>query len=724
MTDRERSPRAASALVLTLALGWAAFVGSLAVARHENLRTNAFDLGYIGQALWNTAHGEPFRLTVLEGAAFRPEGLDPSRIRQPHSYLAFHVEPIDLPLAGLYALWPDPRFLLWLQAVVVALGALPAAWLAHRVVGGWIAGLVFGLAWLLAPGLEGAALSDFHAVALGATWLMAGLWLLECGRPRWAGAFLMLAAASREDGALAVSSVGMVLLLRSRSRSGWASAKARAHLQREVSASPAAGSRSAPPRRPSPIARACPRVAAAVLLPAALWTLVCFVVIAPYFNGGGNLFWSRYAWLGATPRAAFAGVLRHPGVLLSWLTTPGVAAYLAIQLLSGGTFLLLAPLEALAAMPLLALNGLSSFDWMRSGGAHYSALLAPLLLWAGAHGLERALAVWGRMAAGQVGAAPPVLQGAALGIVLVSALGAHLWIGASPLRPGFAWPDPDPRAAAVLALLDAVPPDAPASASSAVYPHLANRHRLYWFPAVQDAEWLAIDAVGASHPLTAAEMRDAVADLLASGDWSVVVARDGLLVLRRGGPGEMPGYAFVAAVHAPANDPEAGRPADLPARVIGVLPEQFFGFVRAAPAAPPVASAPLRFGGALELVGAELRRWPQVGLFGDAAVLETTWRAAAPIGTDLTFALATTRRRDGALVGLQPDVAAGPLWYPTSRWRPGELVRMNMTLDRLAEVEALGIAVLDPAGTRLAVTGPPDAVLWEASTIARVAVVR
>src|SRR5581483_8151386 len=251
----------------------------------------------------------------------RGRGVPPGRARPlPHPPAALlpgvHVEPIDLPLAGLYALWPDPRFLLWLQAVVVALGALPAAWLAHRVVGGWIAGLVFGLAWLLAPGLEGAALSDFHAVALGATWLMAGLWLLECGRPRWAWAFLMLAAASREDGALAVSSLGVVLLLRSRSRSGWASAKARAHLEREVSASPAAGSRSAPPRRPSPIARACPRVAAAVLLPAALWTLVCFVVIAPYFTGGGNLFWSRYAWLGATPRAAVAGVLRHPGVLL------------------------------------------------------------------------------------------------------------------------------------------------------------------------------------------------------------------------------------------------------------------------------------------------------------------------------------------------------------------------------------------------------------------------
>ena len=64
-------------MVAALAIGWALFVGSLAQARHDNLRTNAFDLGYISQTLWNTAHGEPLRLTVLEGATFRPEGLDP-----------------------------------------------------------------------------------------------------------------------------------------------------------------------------------------------------------------------------------------------------------------------------------------------------------------------------------------------------------------------------------------------------------------------------------------------------------------------------------------------------------------------------------------------------------------------------------------------------------------------------------------------------------------------
>src|SRR6185437_16866799 len=106
---------------------------------------NAFDLGYVSQALWYDAHGEPFRFTTIQGVSALLEGVDPTAIRHPHWLLAFHVEPALLLLAPLYRLWPDPRLLLWLQAVVVGAGALPAAWLARRLLGGWPAGLVFGL---------------------------------------------------------------------------------------------------------------------------------------------------------------------------------------------------------------------------------------------------------------------------------------------------------------------------------------------------------------------------------------------------------------------------------------------------------------------------------------------------------------------------------------------------------------------------------------------------
>ena len=572
-------------------------------------------------------------------------------MRQPHSYLAFHVEPIDLPLAGIYAFRPDPATLLWLQAVVLALGALPTAWLGRRVLGSWIGGLALGTAWLLAPGLEGAALSDFHAVTIGATLLMPGLWLWETDRRRWAVVALLCAAATREDAALAVAWLGIVLLVR-HSLSRWERAGVRAQLRAD---SPSFARMRAMELGPHPAFGhpLPPGEGLVVALVSISWAALCFLVIAPYFNGGGSLFASRYAWL------------RHdPGSV----PLADIAAYLGTQLLTGGVVCLLAPFQLLAAAPLLLVNSLSSFDWMRSGGAHYSVLLVPPLLWSAAHGARR-LETW----------LPREFRGLPLGLVLGGALAAQLWIGTTTV------PDADPAAPAALAELAAIPPDAPLSASSALYPHLAERHRLYWFPAVQDAEWIALDVAAATHPLIAPEMKSSADVLLASPSWGLVDARDGLLLFRRG------------AQHQP-------------------LPDAFFGFARGG----PNGDARARFGGSVELVGARLHRWPQVGLFGDAGVLETFWRTTAPVGDDLRFALATTRRSDGALVGLEPDVAPEPIWYPTSRWRPGEVVRMRMPVDRLGPLQAVGVAVLDPRGARLPVGGPADLVAWEGGTIARV----
>jgi hypothetical protein len=437
---------------------------------------------------------------------------------------------------------------------------------------------------------------------------------------------------------------------------------------------------------------------------AGLWSALCFAVIAPYFNGGGSLFWSRYSWLGPTPPQALLGIARDPGLLIGWLARADVASYLAIQVLTGGLVCLLAPIELLAAAPILAMNALSSFDWMRSGGAHYSALTVPVLLWAGVHGARRT------GAAGLPLAAP---------LAALAALAAHLWIGASPLRPGFAWPPVDPRASRVIAALAAVPAEVAVSASSGLYPHLASRPRLYWFPAREGATWIAVDAVGASHPLTALELRDRTLDLLATGDYAVELAADGLLLLRAGPGGKIAGEQFLGAVRAPGNDPEAGRPTDLAARVLARLPDDFYRF--ASPEAVPRRAEPVRFGESLELVGWRVDRWPQVGLFGDAVVLETLWRAGAPIGQDLSFALATTRRSDGAIVGLEADAAPGALWLPTSRWAPGQLVRLQMPIDRVGGLAAAGVAVLDPSGRRLPVGPAADVPLWEGGTIARLA---
>jgi hypothetical protein len=90
------------------------------------------------------------------------------------------------------------------------------------------------------------------------------------------------------------------------------------------------------------------------------------------------------------------------------------------------------------------------------------------------------------------------------------------------------------RAAARLVAL--VPPGAPVSATNTIGAHLSERERLFSFPTVGEARWIAVDTTRPSYgdampaPRRAAR---ALARLLDSGRWGVVAEEDGILVLRR-----------------------------------------------------------------------------------------------------------------------------------------------------------------------------------------------
>lgn len=618
------------------------------------LQTNAFDLGYVSQAVWNDAHGRLFRFSTAQGVNAVLEGVDLSQIRHPSWLLAFHVEPALLLLAPFYLLWPDPRLLLWLQAVAVAAGALPAAWLARRALGGWLAPLIFGLAWLLEPGLEGAVLSDFHMVAIGATLLMLGLYLLEASRTPWALLCLALAALCREDAAVAVACVGIVRGLEYRRKGDW-----------RKWALPAAAS---------------------------LWAGVSIGLIEPLFSGGVSAFSARYAWF----TTALSG--HDVAALAGWLGTPEVLFYLALQLLAGGVVCLLAPLQLAAALPLIAVNALSAFDWMRSGGGHYSALLAPLLLWAAIRGAQRLKST-----------ASPAVAMAGLAVVLIAVAGAQVWIGVSPLRGGLGDTGRE-HAAASLAAIGVIPASDSVSATSALYPHVSARAEAYWFPSVYGAEWLALDVAGSTHPLSPTAMRSAALTQLSRPDMELVDADDGTLVMRRRSANQHGGLL--------SDDPAERALGDVLRAHPEALPRSFYAFaLRAGPATP---IGPVRFGRSLELVGYDMEQWHQVGLLGSSGTLVTYWRATQPLDQDLRFTLVTTRRSDGAVSGVTLDAAAAPLWYPTSVWRAGEQVRLEMPLGQLGDVGAAGVAVEDRSGRRLMASGP-SVRTWEGGTVAAVA---
>src|SRR5947199_2074209 len=145
------------AATYALTLAW------LSLARHAAHQTNALDLGYYSNTLWNTIHGAPFRFTTYHAANFVFPEFDPNVVRKPDDLLAFHVEPILLPLSLIYAVWPDPRALLIVQALVLASGAWPAYQIARRRFAlHTVVPVLFAVIYLISPSLVGANLSDFH----------------------------------------------------------------------------------------------------------------------------------------------------------------------------------------------------------------------------------------------------------------------------------------------------------------------------------------------------------------------------------------------------------------------------------------------------------------------------------------------------------------------------------------------------------------------------------
>ncbi|HEX9413067.1 MAG TPA: DUF2079 domain-containing protein, partial [Ktedonobacterales bacterium] len=150
-------------------------VGQHVLLRHLSYHSEAFDLGNMDQAVWNTLHGNWFRFTN--------RGID---WYGPPTRLAIHVEPILLLIAPLYLIHSGAETLLVLQTVALALGAIPLLALAlRRLPNAPLLGVLFVLAYLASPEILGEALYDFHPVALATPLLLAALYALDARRYGW-----------------------------------------------------------------------------------------------------------------------------------------------------------------------------------------------------------------------------------------------------------------------------------------------------------------------------------------------------------------------------------------------------------------------------------------------------------------------------------------------------------------------------------------------------------
>jgi uncharacterized membrane protein/pimeloyl-ACP methyl ester carboxylesterase len=170
--------------------------------RYENYNTGRFDLGNMDQAVWNTIHGRIFQVTDPNGT---------SEI----SRLAFHADFILVLLAPLYLIWSNPKMLILIQVLIVALGAIFTYLLGIHLTKNKLFSLILSICFMLYPATQYALLYDFHPVVLSITFLLATFYCFIKKKYLFFLFFAILSGLTKEEVWSIIAIFGLVIAFRS-----------------------------------------------------------------------------------------------------------------------------------------------------------------------------------------------------------------------------------------------------------------------------------------------------------------------------------------------------------------------------------------------------------------------------------------------------------------------------------------------------------------------------
>lgn len=186
-------------LVVLGMVGYTLLVGYLCLRHHYRLGTAAFDLGGYDTIFYNALHGHPLRGTHAVSS-----GEDWSSIKT-HAELSLYF------FLPLYALRPGPEILLWMQAALVALGALPVYLLAARYLSK-PAALLLAFAYLLFPAIHSGNFYDFHFQPIASTAILWCFYFLDTRRDLLFTFCFILALGCREDTSISLAVAGFMMV--------------------------------------------------------------------------------------------------------------------------------------------------------------------------------------------------------------------------------------------------------------------------------------------------------------------------------------------------------------------------------------------------------------------------------------------------------------------------------------------------------------------------------
>jgi uncharacterized membrane protein len=635
----------AMGLVTLMVLLFSGFFIAYALSRQDAFLTAAEDMGNMDQAVWSILHGQLLHQTICnivsDTNCYSAAGF---------SRFAIHFEPMLFPVSLTYLIWPGPKTLLILQTLVVASGAFPAFWLSRLRLRNELAAVAIALVYLLYPAQQQATIFEFHAVTFTASLLLFTLYFMYTRKTIWLFVFAILSMACKEEIPLVIAFFGLwSIIFQQRWRSGLG-----------------------------------------LVLLSIGWIGVTLWAYRHFSPTGQPLLASRFAYLGNGPLEIIRNILLHPRSLIyQHVLEHYHFLYLRILLAPVGYLPLLAPWILVLAAPSIAINLFSSDPNQYSGVFQYNAEIVPILIFATIEAIV--LIIWAsqlfvnslrartELQQRQPGEQPltisrgfnhwlrPVMLIFLIGFVLFTVVRADIPYGSLPFSRGFIWPQVTDHAKLAQRFIDMIPESASVSAQSNLVPHISERKSIYLFPYQDDsADYIFLDTTSFYYPLQSNSYIDQVKKVIMGGNYGVVAAQDGYLLLKRGLPA--PGIS-------PFSPVQQGDD------VLPQLPNDFCSFIHVSPQQVThqlkvdfSSKANSSTSAGLSLVGYSVAP-PKSFSIVTPYYLQVTayWKVNAPEIPPLRVQLLlfnTHGKQEFSSVDF-PAVS----WCPTSTWKPGTILR-------------------------------------------------
>ena len=412
-TERDYRP----VLILgLLVLAYVAVFGTLTWRQQSNFGTFGFDMGIYDQGIWLLSRFEAPFVTV--------RGLN---------YFGHHVNLITVLFVPFYWLGAGPHFLYLVETLAMAAGALPIWLLASdKFEDKWTA-LVPAGAFLLFPSLQWINWWHFHPDALIITPLLFAWWLASRQRWKWFTVAIVVAMLCKEDAALAVIMLGVVLALRGDRKMGIRTA-----------------------------------------LAGVAYFLICTKLFIPLANHGKEAFYEElFPGLGNSMFEIAYNIVRHPSRVYRQAFEPDRMLYYRQLLLPVGLLPFAAPLVLLVAGPQTLVNVVSGHQPTHDIRYHYSSIVIAVIFIATVEGMARLM---------RRGHGWRIVVVALL--VTSSVISNREW-SPSPIGRQYKsgiWASAQPKHAAINQAMKLVRPSDGVTATYYLVPHLTHRKHIYEFP--------------------------------------------------------------------------------------------------------------------------------------------------------------------------------------------------------------------------------------------------